>query len=152
MQIAIARAILKDARVLLLDEATASLDSHTERQIQEALERVTAGRTTITIAYVLKMPHGSPPFLPHSEVYILTCVVAIVSLQLPPPTKFWYCTRERLLRGGPILSYWLRRVAISPCGRSKLRQKRKLLKLRRTKREKNQMNNMLGGLFIKMGL
>lgn len=51
-QIAIARAILKDARILLLDEATASLDSHTERQIQDALERVTAGRTTITIAYV----------------------------------------------------------------------------------------------------
>ena len=61
MQIAIARAILKDARVLLLDEATASLDSHTERQIQEALERVTAGRTTITIAYVHKMI-PTPPF------------------------------------------------------------------------------------------
>lgn len=52
LQIAIARAILKDVRVLLLDEATASLDSHTEREIQNALEHVTAGRTTITIAYV----------------------------------------------------------------------------------------------------
>lgn len=50
LQIAIARAILKDARILLLDEATASLDTHTERLIQDALERVTAGRTTITIA------------------------------------------------------------------------------------------------------
>ncbi|KAI1177269.1 hypothetical protein F4777DRAFT_210301 [Nemania sp. FL0916] len=52
-RVAIARAILKNARVLLLDEATASLDSHTERQIQEALERVTAGRTTVTIAHRL---------------------------------------------------------------------------------------------------
>ncbi|KAM0323758.1 hypothetical protein ACHAQA_008695 [Verticillium albo-atrum] len=52
-KVAIARAILKDARVLLLDEATASLDSHTERQIQDALERVTSGRTTVTIAHRL---------------------------------------------------------------------------------------------------
>ncbi|KAI0203556.1 hypothetical protein F4808DRAFT_417135 [Astrocystis sublimbata] len=52
-RIAIARAILKNARMLLLDEATASLDSHTERQIQEALERVTAGRSTVTIAHRL---------------------------------------------------------------------------------------------------
>jgi ABC-type multidrug transport system fused ATPase/permease subunit len=48
--VAIARAILKNSRILLLDEATASLDSNTERKIQDALETVTKGRTTITIA------------------------------------------------------------------------------------------------------
>ncbi|ORY63914.1 uncharacterized protein BCR38DRAFT_433448 [Pseudomassariella vexata] len=52
-RVAIARAILKDSRILLLDEATASLDSSTERIIQDALEKVTTGRTTVTIAHRL---------------------------------------------------------------------------------------------------
>src|SRR6185369_1282104 len=52
-RISVARALLKDAPVILLDEATASLDSESERQVQRAIERLCRGRTTIVIAHRL---------------------------------------------------------------------------------------------------
>ncbi|MDX6556037.1 MAG: ATP-binding cassette, subfamily bacterial [Miltoncostaeaceae bacterium] len=52
-RIAIARAAITDPRVLILDEATASVDASTERRIQDALRAVMAGRTTIVIAHRL---------------------------------------------------------------------------------------------------
>lgn len=52
-QIAIARAIVKDAPMVILDEATSSVDTRTERRIQEAMDRMTGGRTSFVIAHRL---------------------------------------------------------------------------------------------------
>ncbi|KAL2005521.1 hypothetical protein VTN00DRAFT_2732 [Thermoascus crustaceus] len=52
-RVAIARVMLKDPKIVLLDEATSSLDSETESKILESIQKLTAGRTTVVIAYVV---------------------------------------------------------------------------------------------------
>ena len=58
-RVAIARAFLKDAPILLLDEATSALDTESEAQVQAALSRLMAGRTTLLIAHRLSTVRGA---------------------------------------------------------------------------------------------
>ena len=62
-RVAIARAFLADAPILVLDEATSSLDVETEREVQAAMEELMVGRTTIVIAHRLSTIRGADRIL-----------------------------------------------------------------------------------------
>ena len=62
-RISIARVFLKAPRLLLLDEATASLDNESEHLISESLDKLAAGRTTLTIAHRLTTIQGADRIL-----------------------------------------------------------------------------------------
>ena len=64
-RLSIARALLKNAPILLLDEATASVDTETERQIQDALDRLMENRTAFVIAHRLSTIHNA------DRIYVL---------------------------------------------------------------------------------
>jgi ABC-type transport system involved in Fe-S cluster assembly fused permease/ATPase subunit len=70
-RVAIARTILKAPPILVLDEATSALDSHTEREIQDALERVSKGRTTLVIAHRLSTIVGADEIIVLEEGQIV---------------------------------------------------------------------------------
>ena len=62
-RISIARLMVRDSKVLLLDEATASLDNESEHLVSESLDRLSEGKTTITIAHRLTTIHGADRIL-----------------------------------------------------------------------------------------
>jgi ABC-type multidrug transport system fused ATPase/permease subunit len=66
-RLSIARAILKDAPILILDEATSAVDTETEALIQQALERLMQGRTTIVIAHRLSTVRNADQIVVLSE-------------------------------------------------------------------------------------
>jgi ATP-binding cassette subfamily B protein len=70
-RVAIARTILKGPPILVLDEATSALDSHTEKEIQDALERVSKGRTTLVIAHRLSTIVGADEIIVLSQGQIV---------------------------------------------------------------------------------
>ena len=95
-RVAIARVILKNPRIILLDEATSSVDTNTERRITDALSLVTKGRTTFTVAHRLSTVTSSD--------VILVIKDGMIAEQGSP--------RELLDRKGEFSTLWLKQMEI----------------------------------------
>jgi len=97
-RIAIARVILKNPKIVLLDEATSAVDTETEAHIQEALEKLTKGRTTITIAHRLST-------VTNADVIVVIKGGRIVEQGSP---------HALLEAKGKFSELWLRQIGIGP--------------------------------------
>ncbi len=72
-RVAIARALLKDAPILVLDEATSAIDAQHEAEIVEQLDRLRAGRTTVVIAHRLNTVRGADRIVVLSDGVVAEC-------------------------------------------------------------------------------
>ena len=89
-RLAIARALLKNAPVLLLDEATSALDSESERMIQSALEKLSAGKTVVAIAHRLSTVLSSDMIVVMSQGRIIDTGTHVKLLEKSPSYRKLY--------------------------------------------------------------
>jgi ABC-type multidrug transport system fused ATPase/permease subunit len=99
-RLAIARALLTDPRVLILDDATASVDSETEQLIQTALEQLMQGRTTFVIAHRLSTMRRADLILIMENGRIVACGTHPTLLQSSPLYADIYRRQQQSSDGG----------------------------------------------------